>query len=391
MLSDPEQRAKYDIGRVRSSRGYGASSSYVPSAGRGNPWSTAGAGWAPPPRPPTSRYPPQPASAGAQKFSKFTNAKPAAAPPRPPPTRPTEEGAEARSRNYQAWERMRQRQGTESQTPPKASTKAGPTGWGAPPPRPEYDADSSRSRSRDHGTGESPKRTGFMPSTPGGDEPPARNTSAYFTHRARPSMPPPEPPPRAEAPRAAPAPSTSANGEVPDPVKHFRDSSGFEPRQSTPYVHHGGEKTDPLAGVSRSKTTREPSARYKPDDSGTFPPSGASDRHRSSSPPRSTRFAASPPFASNFPGSSPKRTRSYANTSSSPPGQGSAPSKAKTRYTPIVVDDSSDEDVVPTQKSRFSTPRHTQRPNRDGALPKAADVGPNGKFKLNASLVPSFT
>lgn len=98
-----------------------------------------------------------------------------------------------------------------------------------------------------------------MPNTPGGDEP-AAPRGAYFTQRDRSAQVPP--------PRDAGA-STYERPPV-DPLGQFRErvDVAFEPRQSTPYATHGGEKFNPFesANMSRSKSTRVPSNRYSSND-----------------------------------------------------------------------------------------------------------------------------
>ena len=86
-----------------------------------------------------------------------------------------------------------------------------------------------------------------MPSDQDGDEPAAPKAS-YYTPRP----PRPAPPPRDSRP-----PSSMNNT---DPLKQFRDrvDLSFEPRVSTPYATHGGEKLNPFdaTNFNRSKSTR---------------------------------------------------------------------------------------------------------------------------------------
>jgi hypothetical protein len=47
---------------------------------------------------------------------------------------------------------------------------------------------------------------------------------------------------------------------MPDPLSQFRDRDSWaDPRQSSPYTSHGGEKTNPFDGIqiNRAKSTRE--------------------------------------------------------------------------------------------------------------------------------------
>jgi hypothetical protein len=76
-----------------------------------------------------------------------------------------------------------------------------------------------------------------------------------------------------------------------DPLKHFREkpSVQFEPRISTPYATHGGEKFNPFETVNmnRSKSTREPSNKYTADGFhrvGSDSNLNSSNRHRTQGP-----------------------------------------------------------------------------------------------------------
>ena len=109
-----------------------------------------------------------------------------------------------------------------------------------------------------------PKKSGFAPATPGGDEPMARNTSAYFSapRSGRPQAPraetqypppPPGPPPMAKHPE----PPTL------DPFKSFRspqtadDPFAHSDRLSTPYASMSGERTYfSSEGLNRSPSNR---------------------------------------------------------------------------------------------------------------------------------------
>lgn len=149
---------------------------------------------------------------------------------------------------------------------PKASKSGSGFAKPAPPPRrtPKTAPDDGpASKSSHHGSshGQTPSKKGFMPNTPGGDEP-AAPKGAYATYREKPAHPPP--------------PSSSPYAQMHE--EHADDSSRdswgqptpkpnpvqFEPRVSTPYATHGGEKFNPFetANMNRSKSTRVPSAKY---------------------------------------------------------------------------------------------------------------------------------
>ena len=109
-----------------------------------------------------------------------------------------------------------------------------------------------------------PKKSGFAPATPGGDEPMARNTSAYFSmpRTGRPQAPRAEtqyPPPPPGPPPAA----KHAESPTPDPFKSFRspqsadDPFAHSDRLSTPYASMSGERTYfSSEGLNRSPTNR---------------------------------------------------------------------------------------------------------------------------------------
>lgn len=363
MLTDPEQRAKYDSGRLRSSttRTYSGFGAQTPAASgtRGNPWANAGSQWAPPPKPPPprefERRKPPPPSAGAQRYANFATANGTA--PK------TNQDAEARRKNYQAWESMRQQPPPRAWQPPKPVPKEYTPQSGReesnsykhpPPPKSskpgfeEFRAGASSSHSDRTSPTRPSRKSGFMPGTPGPDEPPASSTSSYFTRATgRPSSSRkqadiPEPPPRTKPPI--------------DPLRQFREKAGtpYEPRLSTPYATHGGEKTNPFERINlnRSKSTREPSEKTNSARAETSRPGGSGDRHRSASPPRTRHhrnLSPEPGIARadseiNL-GSSPKRNFSSANRTNQP-----SPSRPHTRFTPVDPNTSSDGDDSDSDK-----------------------------------------
>ncbi|RFU30553.1 hypothetical protein B7463_g5797, partial [Scytalidium lignicola] len=311
VLTDLHERARYDAARSRSKSF--ASSGYASHA-RGNPYATSGSQWPPPPKPPTARKSgAPPPSHGAQKYKNFE-------PPKPSTYNPTQEGAQARTNMYTAWENMKSSQkpntsqgwqGVPNQGPTAAqafgtrradrasrqyqqstdytSSKYGPDDGGyrkySVPPRDrdpfDYFGEAPGSRGstprRSRSTGAA-KRTGFMPSDPEGDEPPAANTSAYFTRR---SNPPPTSTPNDFSAQQSPR----ASKPMADPLKQFREQTDnpCEPRLSTPYATHGGEKTNPfdIPDLTRSKSTREPPTPFPT----ARPSSSAADVPRTSSDP----------------------------------------------------------------------------------------------------------
>lgn len=160
-----------------------------------------------------------------------------------------------------------------------------------------------------------------MPNTPGGDEP-AAPMGAYFTGRNKPHAPP-DPPPR----QAVPPMFNSTSNPTPDPLRQFRerDRPSVEPRVSTPYASHGGEKTTLFgsANMSRSKSTRDSSDRVDQE----FVPRTGSDPNLSS-PHRAQSFAQRPSAAH---AKSSKYERSESSSSEDLPTNGSSSSSSANR------------------------------------------------------------
>jgi hypothetical protein len=266
---------------------------------RGNPWSNAGSQWAPPPKPPTARnraHPPPPPSTGAGRYAKFT-------PPNTSAYQASQEGPEARKAQYEAWDRTRHH--TEHgpgktwkapQPPPRGTPTSGREESNAqshaPPPRaqPGFTEFRESSHGRSQSTNAS-SRKGFMPNTPGGDEPPAPR-GAYSTQRDKPSVAPDPPPRRPPPPEMSESARPSSSRA--DPLKKFRMEPTMEERVSTPYSTHGGEKFNPFesaaAGMNRSKSTRGRSEAF-----GSDIPKAGSDTNLNSkngTPHRARSFAA---------------------------------------------------------------------------------------------------
>ncbi|KAH6673344.1 hypothetical protein B0J14DRAFT_666603 [Halenospora varia] len=344
VLLDSTERAKYDANRRTAPQGFrsggygGASGSGV----RGNPWATAGSQWAPPPKAPTARKAP-PQSAGARRYEKWDT-------PKASTNWSGYEGPDARTKQYEAWENMRGHTTTKPgpgrtwgapKVPPRETPKSGReesnSKTHAPPPkaRPGYDefqnGPSSTTPKRSQSTS---AKKGFMPNTPGGDEP-AAPRGAYFTQRAA----PPDPPPRQPPPRSPTLPPRE--NVAPDPLKQFRDQGPqFEPRLSTPYATRGGEKLNPngSANVNRSKSTREPGSKQVP------------------------RTGSDPSL------SSPHRARSYADRSSARNGKS---------YNRRQVDhDTSSSEDEPRMNGPFGKPKYASKPTNGASTGSAQPQAP---------------
>lgn len=258
--------------------------------------------------------------------------------------------------------------------------------------------------SRSYTTKTTPKKAGFAPERPGGDEPPARNSSAYFnvyrTAKSRESAPVPSPTrPTSSAKRA-------------DPLYHFRNHVGGNEtyvnaaRVSTPYATSGGEKTyfssRPLGRSSSWKEGQTPSDYYESDPMGTKSPhlrpsSGAPDRNRSSSPrmrSRSERPAPSPSTSSSSSSDesieivTPDKFYGSARPSANGQrmnGRGRTEGRAKPNFNPSVeVEDAEDEDSARSGRSHMGQ-RLGNRPQKQQQeqhqFRDAGETSPEG-FKL---------
>ncbi|KAK7402835.1 hypothetical protein QQX98_011427 [Neonectria punicea] len=224
VLSDPEEKRKYDATRSRS-RYPGA------SGVKGNPWANAGDQFPPPPRRSQQTRPPATPS-GAQRWqNRFSQGVP------PTAKQYTAADQEAKKNAARAFENMRK-------GPPKAAPKPTEQPRARSPPPPPPRTESARQRAQ---ASFGARRTGYHPrSAMHGDEPPV--TSSNYTTRQAPERFAQDNP---NTGRPTPEPMT-------DPLSQFRDDS--DPRQSTPYSKHGGEKTNPFDGVplGRAKSTRDP-------------------------------------------------------------------------------------------------------------------------------------
>ncbi|KAI9808441.1 MAG: hypothetical protein M1827_007260 [Pycnora praestabilis] len=333
VLCDPLERAKYDAARIKS--GYSSRFATTPTR-RSNMG---------PPRTSQTAYQPQPPPRRTHfaASAPFTAPRPSAARPVPPPsstrpqfptsstTTPTSganryapfagaEGtplsnsrADAQAR-ADAWSRMKypHEQPYHPVPPQPARESAFQSGRetsnnvpkaSVPPVRPGYQEFSEQrpgpsTMPRTHST-YAPKRTGFAPSTPGGDEPPAHNNSAYsnVSQGNRPSAF------RAQTVFGTPPRGQAPTARKPDPLGRFKQAQAEEfldessDRISTPYATAGGEKTYfSSMNLGRSASTREPQKKTEWNGSGHGKPNGGgspgmAERHRSSSPIRRRPFS----------------------------------------------------------------------------------------------------
>ncbi|KAJ5407345.1 hypothetical protein N7465_008629 [Penicillium sp. CMV-2018d] len=283
ILSDPSQRLKYDTDRLRA--GYGKC--YGPP--RTNTQRKT--------QPPT--YPPRPAPTSASTNSQYTKATPntpsagarryASHARAGPQQFKQQDNAQTRADAFHGFNNMRggQAPGWQGFDPATGRATGGAPGPGAQRHPFGTSAQSTRPKSafeahNSHSNAQSfKKKQGFAPGAAGGDEPMARNTSAYSNNRAermssqyfKPAVPP-----TAKKP---------ASPEPPQPKSRHSYTPEFE-RPSRSYAQAGkGEKTFfSSTGLGRSATMRTPSgsSRQNAHTGKSSPASGRSGRYRSASP-----------------------------------------------------------------------------------------------------------
>ncbi|KAJ5131367.1 uncharacterized protein N7515_007406 [Penicillium bovifimosum] len=279
ILSDPTLRLKYDTDRLRA--GYGK----VYGPPKANTQRKA----QPPTNPrPTETYstprqsqtPRSGPSAGAQRYAYQARAG---------SQWKQQDNAQTRADAFRGFNNMRggQASGWQGFDPATGRATAGGAAGSGPQRGPfGNSAQSSRAKSafearQSANTAQSAKKKqGFAPGAAGGDEPMARNTSAYSnsSRTERPSSQyfNPAPPPTAKK-AASPEPS--------QPQSRHSFTPDLE-RTSRGYAQTGkGEKTFfSSAGLGRSSTMRTPSGSHQSAQKGSSPAFGGSGRHRSASP-----------------------------------------------------------------------------------------------------------
>lgn len=276
ILTDPQQRAKYDAHRIRAGLLHNYNGAPPPPPRTNAAARAATSNFPPPPKPPPFNPKPKFSSpkTGPQKYSTFT-----ATPEAKTGTWRTKDANDAKTKtnDFKAWEHMRHGQGPIPKVrkePPTPEATFGPdirppandrdpngslprrntarrTDWEAMP-------DAGMSGTQRTGTFRVPpsKPNGYFPATPdAGDEPQAR--SAYFnvqqgerstSSRGKTNMGPP-PPPRAPT------------AKKPDPVQAFKASmvNSESAKRHPPYPTVHGEKTDVKnPGLHRSSTNTTP-------------------------------------------------------------------------------------------------------------------------------------
>ncbi|KAK7997158.1 Glutamate-cysteine ligase modifier subunit [Apiospora arundinis] len=281
ILTDETQRRKYDE-TLRSNR-----SRYPGASGvRGNPWQDAAKAYPPPPRrtPATNNNAQSRPTSGAHRYSNFAGST-----SRGGKATPQKDGADASSKwnNYQAWESMRPNSRGRPVPPPPTPGRA-PTSATrenkASNPEPNIPRADSQKQKAQASFGNTSRRPGYTPRSPGlGDEPPVTNKN-YFTDRTHTNI-------FNDMSASAARKARNSGTAPPDPLAQFRENY-MEGHRSTPYHTPGGEKTslhDEGSGLGRAKSTREPGSRKEGGEglgTDTFP--FPTQRPRSSSTPRSS-------------------------------------------------------------------------------------------------------
>ena len=254
ILSDPQQRLKYDTERLR--RGYARA--YTST-------STASSSTKPPPSANSARK--TPATGGGGGGSTKTNsARSNFNDSRANGTSTT--GTQPNNHNQRAynsrWSSFEPKTGTgdaskaRTYTPPKPKPRTYTSSGQSTRPKSAYEAFNSTSSSHNRSTAPSPepkKKQGFAPGSAGGDEPMARNTSAYksgyraewsnYFHDTTTTSTDEE---TTKGPERRPGPTPT---ETPRPTPNLH-------RSKSQYAHVGGEKIDlSYPSLGRSATTRE--------------------------------------------------------------------------------------------------------------------------------------
>jgi len=320
ILTDPQQKLKYDTDRLR-----GGYLNIYSSPTRPN---------GPPPRQTAANFPPPPRRTTATQNGK--SSYPASGVHKPPPTSGASRYASHARAGAQSWEKAKEEAQARAEAfRPFQDMKTGPTRgnaspgrgshWSAqpgrggstnmppPPPPPPPPQMPKTQRSWDQFPNQFPdnkagfpgmsrtqtqrRRQGFAPNTPGGDEPMAQNTSAYFNvSRGE------RPPASSYFDSGTPTPSsTPANKPVTSPLRHTKSHDSdigprspvhgrpYQERTNTKHPGVSGERTHVAGeGLSRSSSLRNSPAnspRWEgPGPSNLGQHTFSSNRNHSSSP-----------------------------------------------------------------------------------------------------------
>lgn len=315
ILIDPSQRGKYDADRIKA----GMHKSYASPTAPTPPPRTPYSNFAPPPRRPAppsaskTAFPKSPPTGGAYRYANFATDEASWS--------SSNEEAKAKTNAARAWAQMKASQNANAQsgsfgnrTRNRASSFQNKSDTEKPKeatPRPRSGYEQFQDKPSEFPPGMSraktmrvPKKQGFAPGTPGGDEPPAQNSSSYFT-KSQPQYPPPPPGPPPRKPDPLRSDTHWSDPQRRNPVKsappprpydtspskatlHPDPSPATSYRMSTPYATPGGEKTYfSTSGFDQSSSSRPAQngwpKGYTPKGGSPLSPPGPG-RHHSASP-----------------------------------------------------------------------------------------------------------
>ncbi|KAK1827627.1 hypothetical protein QBC39DRAFT_333982 [Podospora conica] len=342
ILSNPENKSKYDANRRRPAPATTASGT------RGNPYSNVSRDMsdmfgAPPKR--ATRPQPTPYSTWGV----------------PPAAKPKTTGGNPMD-HLRAWDRMRPSKAptaaaSGSSGPSTSSTKPAPKPAAQqPPPPPPRTAYQARQQEASFGI---PRRTGFAPASPMGDEPQVKSnnynnsynsyTSNLFSETA------------ANLRKAAHAQSSRPASAQADGPSDDYDGVYVDTRQRTPYASNVGEKTNPFEGAS---TTRAKEGWRKTQDEEPEPSPSRPARRRSSSVgdrdgfPKPAAKAPQNTAPNGFPKPSTTRFASQASERYSP----RPPANAKPPQRPPKVPDRESQPAPAFQKATANSSAPASKP-----------------------------
>lgn len=292
ILSDPQQRLKYDTDRLRAGYGklYGPNKANTARKAPTNPYASASTAKPQTPKPPFSSRPQSfhnGPSTGAQRYASYARAAPKQ------PWEKTQDEGQTRADAYRGFQEMKGNSTPGWSHFDPRTGRAGYTGAARPdatpnghPTRPksayEYFKTSPKTTANESSRTQSTrKKQGFAPRTAGGDEPMAPNTSSYTSVPRRERFQTPDSFQRETAP--------SPTAERPAATSGYRAENTRTPdieRTGSKYAGTGGERTFfssswlRLESVRNSPKSSRAQSRTNP-PSPTPPPTG---RHKSASP-----------------------------------------------------------------------------------------------------------
>lgn len=309
ILSDPQQRLRYDTERLRAGYGklYGPPKANTSRKTPANPYASASTAKPQTPKHPSASRPQSfhnGPSTGAQRYASYARAAPKQ------PWEKTQDEGQTRADAYRGFQEMK---GNSSPGWSHFDPRTGRAAYTGTAPRPDATPNGHPTRPKSAyeyfkaspktGTNESSrtqsarKKQGFAPGTAGGDEPMAANTSSYT------SVPRRERFQASDSFQRETAPSPTA--DRPAPTSGYRAENTATPdfeRTSSKYAGTGGERTFFSSSWLRSEGVRT-SPKNSRTQSRTNPPSPTP-------PPTARHKSASPKLRSD-------RGRNYDSTSSS--------------------------------------------------------------------------